>query len=73
MMGCIGPREAYEELCDREEKNEKDIEHIRQCSKIAGYYEAIGEIKEWTRQQSLISRESLIVKLKEMEKEHEGP
>ena len=49
------------------------IEHIRQCSKIAGYYEAIGEIKEWTRQQSLISRESLIVKLKEMEKEHEGP
>lgn len=35
--------------------------------------ELLEELKEWTRQQSLISRESLIVKLKEMEKEHEGP
>ena len=35
--------------------------------------ELLEELKEWTRQQSLISRESLIVKLKEMEKENEGP
>jgi hypothetical protein len=50
-----------------------NTEHVRQCSKKAGIYEAISELKEWTRQQSLISRESLMVKLKEMEKEHEGP
>ena len=72
MMGCTGNREAYEELCNRAEKNEKDIEHIRQCSKIAGYYEAIGEVKEWTRQQSFsnIPKEALLIKLQEMEKGH---
>lgn len=47
--------------------------NARMCAKLAGYYEALRQLKEWTRQQSLISRESLIVKLKEMEKEHEGP
>lgn len=66
-------RESFDKLRKDAEKHKKEIDHTRQCSKKAGIYEAISELKEWTRQQSLISRESLIVKLKEMEKEHEGP
>lgn len=66
-------REAFDKLRKDAEKHKKEIDHVRQCSKKAGIYEAISELKEWTRQQSLISRESLTVKLKEMEKEHEGP
>lgn len=66
-------REAFDKLRKDAEKHKKEIDNVRQCSKKAGIYEAISELKKWTRQQSLISRESLLVKLKEIEKEHEGP
>jgi len=65
-------REAFEELRKDAEKNNREVAHIRQCSKIAGFYEAIGQLKEWTRQQSFsnIPKEALLIKLQEMEKGH---
>jgi len=65
-------REAFDKIRKDAEKHKKEIDHVRQSSKMAGYYEAIFQLKEWTRQQSFsnIPKEALLIKLQEMEKGH---